>query len=428
MALNWGMAAVIVAIAIIPLMISSTAADFIQTLFRWLRGLIWPKTTQCDSLLWADMPSDADGIHDCGVTPAACLHRSSCGTHIIGPSCWNSTIAVMFNRAWNSPGRRTRRPFKKPRQLDPNRTYLRTDAKTVLAFFAYATTKFRLLSSVYSFVAFGDSGSFGGLRFEDAELELEEVSDPKGGKAVLVAHMKGSLIESNVPMKLTKHEMDKMTAGYPPFYREVFQVEPLAPAIPNPIDTLRDAHVRGAWIIAAGIARDIHMAMPIYFDPLPSGSHDSVDPCSAFGKPNSPLTRVIKTLELINNAFSASANDQKNIQAVITAISGMHRSGTNSRTFRLLEGTGLANEVPITLSAQQCNFVLSLFKKNVTEKSILSITDKIQLEPILFQVLYVAFWGTYKVVRFYKSNYNRVRIPDLLKKHDVVYLRGCDDE
>ncbi len=342
----------------------------------------------------------------------------------------------MFNRAWNSPGRRTRRLFKKPPQLDPNRTYLRTDAKTVLAFFAYATSRFRKkLSGRHSLVAFGDSGSFSGLRFNDAELELEEVSDPKGGKAVLVAHLKGSLaypegsrLRSQEPIKLTKHEIQNMTDGYPPLYREVFQVGPSAPAIPYPIENLRDAYVRGAWIIATGIAADTGMAMPIYFDPLPSGSHDSVDPCSGFGEPNSPLTRVIQTLELINSAFSASANDQKNIQAVITAISGMHRSGTNSRKFRLLKGTDLANEVPITLSAQQCNFVLGLFKKNVTEKSILSITDKTQLEPILIQVLWAAFWGTHTVVESYKSNYNRVRIPDLLKKHDVVYLRGCDDD
>ena len=133
MALDWGMAAVIVAIAIIPLVISSTAADFIQLLFRKLRGFIWPYTTQCESMLWEDMPSDDNGIHDCGVTPDSCLHRSSRGTHITTPRCWNSTIAIMFNRAWNSPGRRARKPFKKPLQLDPNQTYLRTDAKTLLA-------------------------------------------------------------------------------------------------------------------------------------------------------------------------------------------------------------------------------------------------------------------------------------------------------
>ena len=88
----------------------------------------------------------------------------------------------------------------------------------------------------------------------------------------------------------------------------------------------------------------------------------------------------------------------------------------------------LHGSIPITLSGQQCDFVLELFRTNVTDKSVLSVTDKIQLDPILLQVLYVALWGTIGVVRYYKNNYNRFRIPDLLKKHDVVYLGGCSDE
>ena len=430
MALDWGMAAVIVAIAIIPLMISSTAADFIQLLFRRLRGFIWPHTTQCESMFWEDMPSDDDGIHDCGVTPNSCLHRSSRSTHITTPRCWNSTIAIMFNRAWNSPGRRARKPFKKPLQLDPNHTYLRTDAKTLLAFFAYATSKFR--SQPYSdqiLVEFGDSSSFGGLRFEDAELELEEITNPKGQKAVLVAHIKGSLPETEQPIKLTKKEIQNMVGGYPPLYRETFRVRPSAPVIPYPIKNLRDAQVRGSWIIAVGMAENIDMAMPIYFDPLPPGSHDSVDPCHGSGKPNSPLTRVLQNLKLIQKAFSsASANDQKNIEVVIKAITTMHSMWTDSGVYSIIRGTDLYDVVPITLSTQQCTFVLGLFKTNVTENSELSIFDQMQLGPILLQVLYVALCGAIKVVRYYKDNLNRVTIPDLLKKHDEVYLRGCDGE
>ena len=429
MALDWSMAAVIVAIAILPLMISSTAADFIQLLFRRLRGFIWPHTTQCESMLWEDMPSDDDGIHDCGVTPDSCLHRSSRGTHIISPTCWNSTTAIMFNRAWNSPGRRARKPFKKPSQLDPNHSYLRTDATIILAFFAYATSKFDgSRSSDHTLFSFGDSSSSGGLKFEDAELDLEEITDPKGGKTVLVAHIKGSLPETEQPIKLTKKEIRNLVDGYPPLYRERFRIRPSAPAIPYPITNLRDAQVRGSWIIAAGMAK-FDKAMPIYFDPLPPGSHDSIDPCYGFGKPNSPLTRVLQTLKLIQKAFSsASANDQKNIEVVIRAITMMHATRTESGVPNFIAGTDLHNVVPITLSTQQCTFVLELFKTNVTEHSELSVFDQMQLTPILLQVLYVALWGAIRVVRYYKDNYNRVTIPELLKKHDIVYLRGCEGE
>lgn len=430
MALDWGMAAVIVAIAIIPLMISSTAADFLQATGRRLRGLVWPETTQCESVLWSDMPSDNNGIHDCGGTPASCLHRSSRGTHIVAPMCWNSTVAIMFNRAWNSPRRRVRGPFPKPPQLDANKAYLRTDAKTVLAFFAYATSKFDSpISSSRSLVTYGESSPVSGLKFEDAELELEEVPNPKGGKAVLVAHLKGCLAESKAPIQLTKHEIEKIIGGYPPLYREFFQVRPSAPPVPYPIKDLRDAQVRGAWIIAAGIAANIEMAMPIYFDPSPSGSHDEVNPCDGFGEPNNPITRVINTLKLIQTGYTAApANDQKNIQVVIDAITVMHATRTESNVYSFIVGTDLHAVVPITLSSQQCEFVLELFKTNVTEKSVLPITDKIHLDPILLQVLYVALWGTIRVVRFYKDNDNDVRVPDLLRKYDMVYLRGCDGE
>ena len=88
MALDWGMAAVIVAIAIVPLMISSNAVDFLHAVARRLRRLLWPKTAQCASIFWSDMPSDKDGLHDCGVTPDSCLHRSSrSSTHIVAPEC-----------------------------------------------------------------------------------------------------------------------------------------------------------------------------------------------------------------------------------------------------------------------------------------------------------------------------------------------------
>ena len=180
---------------------------------------------------------------------------------------------------------------------------------------------------------------------------------------------------------------------------------------------------------AVGLAKTADLAMPIYFDPLPPGSHDSVNPCSGFGRPNSPLTRVLQTLKLIKAAFSsASANDKKNIEVVINAIMMIHGTRTESGVYRFIVGTDLHTVVPITLSAQQCNFILELFKVNVTENSELSIVEKMQLEPILLQVLYVTLWGAVKVVRNYKDNNNQVRIPDLLKKYDVVYLRGCDGE
>ena len=77
-------------------------------------------------------------------------------------------------------------------------------------------------SSDRTLVKFGDSSSFGGLTFEDVELELKEIMDPKGGKAVLVAHVKGSLAETEQPIKPTLKKIQNMFDGYPPLYRDTF--------------------------------------------------------------------------------------------------------------------------------------------------------------------------------------------------------------
>ena len=117
-------------------------------------------------------------------------------------------------------------------QLDPNKIYLRTDATTALACFVYATSKFDATIPIsQSLVTFGDSHTVSGLRFGDAELELEEIPGRYGGKAVLVAHLKGLLPEGKTPVKLTRSELEKLISGYPPLYREKFRVRPSAPPI-----------------------------------------------------------------------------------------------------------------------------------------------------------------------------------------------------
>ncbi|KAL2047634.1 hypothetical protein N7G274_000676 [Stereocaulon virgatum] len=342
----------------------------------------------------------------------------------------------MFNRGWNSPARRARVPFPKPWQLEANKSYLRTDVTTILAFFVYATSKYVMDGQVTSetLKEFGNRSSVYGIRFASAEVRFEEIPPlPKGGgKPVLVAHLKGSLPETSIPIKLTKKELQNLIAGYPPFYRETFQIRPSALPIPSPIKSQRDAHVRGAWIIAVGIsAATISPAVPVYFDPLPNDSSDSVDPCDGFGKPNSPLTRVLNTLKLIKTAYalSGTASEKLNIQATINAVTMMHGTRTESNVKSFIVGTDMDAIVPITLSNRQCEFVLELFSKNVTAVDELGVGDKAMLDPILLQVLYVTLWGAIRVVRYYKDNFNDIRIPELLTRYDrVVYLRDCVDD
>jgi hypothetical protein len=190
--------------------------------------------------------------------------------------------------------------------------------------------------------------------------------------------------------------------------------------------------VRGAWIIAVGIAAaTISPAVPVYFDPLPTDSNDSVDPCDGFGEPNSPLTRVLNTLKLIKTAYASSGTvrEKLNIQATINAVTMMHGTRTESNVTSFIIGTDLDAIVPITLSNQLCEFVLELFSKNVTSVDELGLGDKAMPDPILLQVLYATLWGTIRVVRYYKDNDNDIRIPELLRRYDkVVYLRDCVDD
>ena len=100
----------------------------------------------------------------------------------------------------------------------------------------------------------------------------------------------------------------------------------------------------------AGMAGAAGVAMPTYFNPLPSECSDSINPIHDLGRSNNPLTDVLQTLELIETAFSsASANDQKNIQVVINAITMMHGTRTESGVNRLIVSTDLYNVCLIKL-------------------------------------------------------------------------------
>ena len=190
--------------------------------------------------------------------------------------------------------------------------------------------------------------------------------------------------------------------------------------------------MRGAWIIAVGIAEaTIVPAVRLYFDPIPTDSNDSVDPCNGWGKPDRPLTRVLNTLKLSKTAYASSgtAKEKLNIQATIDAVTMMYGTRTESNVKSFIIGTDLDAIVPITLSNRQCEFVLELFSKNVTSVDVLGVGDKAMLDPILLQVLYVTLWGAIGVARYYKDNLNDIRIPDLLMRYDkVVYLRDCVDD
>ena len=111
----------------------------------------------------------------------------------------------------------------------------------------------------------------------------------------------------------------------------------------------------GAWVIAVGIAAaNISPALLLYFDPLPADSHDSVEPYAGLGKPNSPLTRVLRTLTLIKTAYasSGSARERLSIQAVIDAVTNIYRTRTESNVYSFIAKMDLHRVVPITFSGR----------------------------------------------------------------------------
>lgn len=370
-----GVAAVISALYL-PFILSPTATTALYRVARTLAQWLWPALALCERLLWEDIPEGL--IHDCSAVTDSCSHLKLHGS---STGCWGETLAKVFSRGWSSSSRRNQM-IPKPASLDLNQQYLCTDAKTVLAFIVCSLSSQGRYKSPY----FPD-----GLQFGDSSVEIKEKND------VLVAHLKGTVKQS-----LTKKTVEGILAGYPPWYRESLNM-PHGPIVPYPILS-RDDVLRAGWVVAVGLG-DIK--------PLPlSLSHDKFI--------DKPIKRVWEILKYkVKPQFPTDTNLEAACEAVDYLWKSKSPSGINMYLTEDLEHDWSRIR---PLNGHECIFAMALFN----DYSTLTEQEKEKLKRIFLPVICAAFRGACKVVRHFRSQFQRFSIPDSLRDPGrPVFLRDC---
>ena len=216
----WDMFAALVALAAVPLMLSSSATWFFKAIIFRLARLIWPPSARCERLEWQDIPN---GVlrDDLTGQPIFIEHES-------GDNCLSSTIGLVFKHAWISAARRDQW-VPKPKELDIRRKYVRVDIKTLQAYV--------LLVHVVGAEDY----------YDEPTVHFQEV-----GK-ILTAHLTASEAALS-PSSVSKQDLELFLQGYPPLYKTFIKL-PDDSTVQGPIRSVADI-TRGGWIVAVGLIRE----------------------------------------------------------------------------------------------------------------------------------------------------------------------------
>ena len=352
---------------------------------------------RCRRLKWEDMP---DGrVHEC--VSVATWHRSCfhAGRHVHSSKCWESTtsIATVFNRAWQLTAQRHRYGKQLPDELPASSPFICSDAQTVLAFILCTAGK---ESSV-----FWQPNS---LTFDNSRVVVETVG------ATTVAHLEGDFRDER--QSLTKHELECLLIGWPPWYRQSFKTRS-GFNVPFPIASKSDIP-RAGWILAVG---------------LMDSSQASQKPLALYRCPNEPdvpafrqngatfREAVKRCRDHIARNISPRFPGDLAIKDALDALSYLIQEKTGSGMPGGMFGREWSPGMRY-LSFSRCQFVFRVFNSY----TVLSDVDKDLLEPILFETLAAAVHGAYKVVQYLKDNGMELKIPPELQPfHREIWLRDC---
>ena len=230
MAVRWDIFAALVAIIGLPLMVNPATTQLLSALVGVLMRWMWPKNALCEVLEWKDVPEGF--LHNCptgslcNCGPFSFEHEEPSATD---EDCFKETIGFIFERAWVSPSRR-QKIARKPRALEFRRQYIRTDRMTLRAY--------TLLCQP---VAEYENGC-PVISFKPVNEVLTAHLDAGGDDGIMVGM---------VPA-LTKHEVECIILGYPPFYREYITLSD-GSKVKSPITSKEDC-IRGGWIVGVGLA------------------------------------------------------------------------------------------------------------------------------------------------------------------------------
>lgn len=318
------------------------------------------------------------------------------GRHVQSEKCWESTtsIATIFNRAWEVTTQ-NHLHAKAPESLPHSSSFVCSDAQTVLAFILCAAGQRRT-----------HAWQPKSLTFDSTKVVVETIG------ADIVIHIEGPFRRER--QSLTKHELERMLVGWPPWYRQSFQMRS-GITVPFPIASDSDIP-RAGWILAVGLM-DLDEA--------------SQWPLALYRCPNEPLEpgfrqngvtfrqAVRRCRDHIRENISPRFPDNHLISDALAALNRLVDELTGSGIIKLLETWSARTG---HLSYSECQLVFRTFN----DYTVLSDADKIMLEPILFETLAAAVFGAFLVVQYLKDSGMELKIPPELQPfHREVWLRDC---
>ncbi|ETS85208.1 hypothetical protein PFICI_03233 [Pestalotiopsis fici W106-1] len=210
--------AALIALIGLPLMLSGSATWLIKMAFNRTQRQLRSHGSTCERLEWQDIPDGELRRGEEDLNPLKAIKKDVSYFSHSDTDCLGSTYGNVFQCAWTSAQRRDRRVFK-PYQLNASKHYVRTDRKTLEAF---------LLLSHTSRIQF---------------LNVD---------GILTAHL--PLYPGGQQHSRTKHEVEKILQGYPPFYLQRIKVTDTT-TVSSPISSAKDI-TRGGWIVGVGLDSD----------------------------------------------------------------------------------------------------------------------------------------------------------------------------
>ncbi len=338
-------------------------------------------------------------IHECYSYLNSYPSCNHFGRHMQSAKCWESvtSIASIFNRAWQVTNQNHRYAKKVPESLPNSSSFICSDAQTVLAFILFTAGSNR--NSLWQPES---------LTFDNTRVVVETIG------ADTVAHIEGPFRRER--QSLTKHELGRMLVGWPPWYRQTFQTRS-GITVPFPIASDSDVP-RAGWILAVG---------------LMDWGQASQEPLALYRCPNEPLEpgfrqngvtfrqAVRRCRDHIRGNISPRFPGNHLISDALAALNHLidERSGSGMPEGRLGKSWS-----PRTgyLSYSQCQLAFKIFN----DYTVFSDRNKVLLEPILFKTLAAAVHGAYEVVQYLKDRGMELKVPPELQPfHREVWLRDC---
>ncbi|KAK8880194.1 hypothetical protein PGQ11_001488 [Apiospora arundinis] len=371
MSVDWGMAAVVVALSVF---VAPIAWNGVTAQAR----NIYHRGRKVKQLKWIDI---SDGpVHCCRYTSGLLSQPYSQTAQ--GPL--SSVLATIFNRAWDKSNARPRFIPEVPHELPTSASFLCTEPRVILAFALLAETSV------------------------DTLVKCKRIED------IIICQMRGGIIQSfHFRSTLSKLELQSLLEGYPPWYRESFTtIDNIK--LPFPIRDARDI-TRGGWIVAVGLMNlslDTQKPLRVYRstgDPSKPGWGDAF------------RMAIVRCRDhIIRQIYPHFTNDCA-VEDAITALGYLIATRTGSA---MPWGTLDGRRATPPLRGSDCRFVMQHFNDY---SALTDPADVTKYSRIIMPTMVAVVRGAFEVVQYLKDVGTELEIPpELIHFQEEIYIKIDD--